>query len=103
MPWIMSLPERCKLNKLTFIDATHLREEEHDKYLQMGKKYHVPVIAIVLNISETELLRRDTERDFPRGRNRIKQQYQHFKTRFASLKRNLTEGSTCLVKRNLKY
>jgi polynucleotide kinase-phosphatase len=77
MDYIIS--KRCQLNKITFIDATHLREEEHDKYLQMGKKYHVPVIAMVLNISETELLRRDSERAFPRGRNRIKQQYQHFK------------------------
>lgn len=73
------IAKRCQLNKLTFIDATHLREEEHDKYLQMGKKFHLPVIAMVLNISETELLRRDSERAFPRGRSRIKQQYQHFK------------------------
>jgi polynucleotide kinase-phosphatase len=77
MDYVIS--KRCQLNKLTFIDATHLREDEHDKYLQMGKKYHIPVIAMVLNISETELLRRDSERPFSRGRNRIKQQYQHFK------------------------
>jgi polynucleotide kinase-phosphatase len=79
--------KRCELNKLTFIDATHLREDEHDKYLQMGKKYHVPVIAMVLNISETELLRRDSERAFPRGRNRIKQQYQHFKNMLRFIKK----------------
>ncbi|MEH7254261.1 polynucleotide kinase-phosphatase [Neobacillus niacini] len=85
MDYIIS--KRSKLNKLTFIDATHLREEEHDKYLQMGKKYHVPVIAIVLNISETELLRRDAERDFPRGKNRIKQQYQHFKNTLRFIKK----------------
>ncbi|MEH7178152.1 polynucleotide kinase-phosphatase [Neobacillus vireti] len=85
MDYVIS--KRCKLNKLTFIDATHLREEEHEKYLQMGKKYHVPVIAIVLNISETELLRRDAERDFSRGRNRIKQQYQHFKNTLRFIKK----------------
>jgi polynucleotide kinase-phosphatase len=85
MDYVIS--KRCKLNKLTFIDATHLREEEHEKYLQMGKKNHVPVIAIVLNISETELLRRDAERDFPRGRNRIKQQYQHFKNTLRFIKK----------------
>ena len=85
MDYVVS--KRCKLNKLTFIDATHLREEEHEKYLQLGKKYHVPVIAIVLNISETELLRRDAERDFPRGRNRIKQQYQHFKNALRFIKK----------------
>jgi polynucleotide kinase-phosphatase len=85
MDYVIS--KRCQLNKLTFIDATHLREEEHDKYLQMGKKYHVPVIAMVLNISETELLRRDMERAFPRGRNRIKQQYQHFKNTLRFIKK----------------
>ncbi|MEH6994976.1 AAA family ATPase, partial [Neobacillus drentensis] len=85
MDYVIS--KRCKLNKLTFIDAIHLREEEHEKYLQMGKKYHVPVIAFVLNISETELLRRDAERAFPRGRNRIKQQYQHFKNTLRFIKR----------------
>lgn len=85
MDYVVS--KRCKLNKLTFIDATHLREEEHEKYLQMGKKYHVPVIALVLNISETELLRRDMERDFPRGKNRIKQQYQKFKNTLRFIKK----------------
>jgi polynucleotide kinase-phosphatase len=81
------IAQRSKLNKLTFIDATHLREEEHEKYLQMGKKYHVPVIAMVLNISETELLRRDNERAFPRGRSRLKQQYQHFKNTLRFIKK----------------
>lgn len=61
------LAKRCRLNKLTFVDATHLRDYEREKYIQMARKYHVPAIAIVLNISETELIRRDAGRDFPRG------------------------------------
>ncbi|MBV7509419.1 polynucleotide kinase-phosphatase [Bacillus sp. sid0103] len=81
------IAKRCRLNKLTFIDATHLRDYEREKYLQMAKKYHVPAIAIVLNLAETELLRRDLERDFPRGKNRIKQQYQHFKKTLRSIKK----------------
>ena len=81
------IAKRCRLNKLTFIDATHLRDYEREKYLQMAKRYHVPAIAIVLNLAETELLRRDLERDFPRGKNRIKQQYQHFKKTLRSIKK----------------
>jgi polynucleotide kinase-phosphatase len=81
------IAKRCRLNKLTFIDATHLREYEREKYLQMAKKYHVPAIAIVLDLAETELLRRDLVRDFPRGKNRIKQQYQHFKKTLRSIKK----------------
>lgn len=81
------IARRCRLNKLTFIDATHLREDEREKYVQMAKKYHVPAIAIVLNLSETELLRRDAEREFPRGKNRIKQQYQQFKKTLRFIKK----------------
>ncbi len=81
------IAKRCGLNKLTFIDATHLRDYEREKYLQMAKRYHVPAIAIVLNLAETELLRRDLARDFPRGKNRIKQQYQHFKKTLRSIKK----------------
>lgn len=81
------IAKRCRLNKLTFVDATHLREDERDKYLQMAKKYHVPAIAIVLNLAESELLRRDQQRDFPRGKNRIKQQYQHFKKTLRFIKK----------------
>ncbi|WP_218964350.1 polynucleotide kinase-phosphatase [Bacillus sp. AFS031507] len=81
------IAKRCRLNKLTFIDATHLRDYEREKYLQMAKRYHVPAIAIVLNLAETELLRRDLVRDFPRGKNRIKQQYQHFKKTLRSIKK----------------
>ncbi|MEH6904838.1 polynucleotide kinase-phosphatase [Neobacillus drentensis] len=81
------IAKRCRLNKLTFIDATHLRDYEREKYLQMAKRYHVPAIAIVLNLAETELLRRDLARDFPRGKNRIKQQYQHFKKTLRSIKK----------------
>lgn len=81
------IARRCRLNKLTFIDATHLREDEREKYLQMAKKFHVPAIAIVLNLSETELLRRDGEREFPRGKNRIKQQYQQFKKTLRFIKK----------------
>ncbi|NHC42066.1 polynucleotide kinase-phosphatase [Bacillus sp. MM2020_1] len=81
------IAKRCRLNKLTFIDATHLRDYEREKYLQMAKRYHVPAIAIVLNLAETELLRRDLARDFPRGKNRIKLQYQHFKKMLRSIKK----------------
>jgi polynucleotide kinase-phosphatase len=79
--------KRCRLNKLTIIDATHLKEEDRERYIRMGKKYHVPVTAIVFNVAENELISRDTLRDFPRGKNRIKQQYQHFKRTLRFIKK----------------
>ncbi|MGG1678064.1 polynucleotide kinase-phosphatase [Neobacillus sp. NRS-1170] len=79
--------KRCCLNKLTIIDATHLKEDDRERYIRMGKKYHVPVVAIVFNVSEKELLTRDEHRDNPRGKNRIKQQYQQFKRTFRFIKK----------------
>ncbi|MEG0258607.1 MAG: polynucleotide kinase-phosphatase [Lysinibacillus sp.] len=68
------LQARCHLNKLTFVDATHLKSEERQKYITLGKKLHVPVSAVVLDVSVEELIRRDTNRSEPRGSKRIKQQ-----------------------------
>lgn len=79
--------KRARLNKLTIIDATHLKEDDRERYIRMGKKYHVPVVAIVLNVSEKELLMRDEHRDHPRGKNRIKQQFQQFKRSLKSIKK----------------
>ncbi|MFK9094820.1 polynucleotide kinase-phosphatase [Bacillus salipaludis] len=79
--------KRCRLNKLTIIDATHLKEEDRERYIRLGKKYHVPVVAVVFNVVEKELIVRDSLRDFPRGKNRIKQQYQQFKRTLRSIKK----------------
>lgn len=68
------LEARSSLNKCTFVDATHLQSEERQKYISLGKKLHVPVSAIVLDIPLDELLHRDTLRKDPRGSKRIKQQ-----------------------------
>ncbi|WP_430131360.1 polynucleotide kinase-phosphatase [Neobacillus pocheonensis] len=79
--------KRCRLNKLTLIDATHLKEDDRERYIRLGKKYHVPVVAIVLNVAEKELIARDEQRDNPRGKNRIKQQYQQFKRTLRFIKK----------------
>ncbi|MGG1400333.1 polynucleotide kinase-phosphatase [Bacillus salipaludis] len=81
------IEKRCRLNKLTLIDATHLRVEDRKRYLEIAKKHHVPAIAIVLNLPEKELLERDKEREYPRGRKRIKQQFQQFQKTLRSIKK----------------
>jgi polynucleotide kinase-phosphatase len=70
---------RCRLNKLTFVDATHLQPDDRKKYIALAKRSYVPIVAIVLDIPQDVLLERDKERDNPRGNRRIKQQYQVFK------------------------
>ncbi|MET0785987.1 MAG: polynucleotide kinase-phosphatase [Paenisporosarcina sp.] len=70
---------RCRLNKLTFVDATHLHSDDRKRYIGLARKNNVPILSIVLDIPENELLIRDEQRDKPRGKRRIKQQYQTFK------------------------
>lgn len=70
---------RCRLNKLVVVDATHLRSEDRRRYIALAKKNHVPIQAIVLDVSERVLTDRDENRDNPRGKRRIKQQFQIFR------------------------
>ncbi|MEH7332127.1 polynucleotide kinase-phosphatase [Neobacillus drentensis] len=94
--------KRCRLNKLTIIDATHLKEDDRERYIRMGKKYHVPVVAIVFNVPEKELLTRDEHRDYPRGKNRIKQQYQQFKRTIRFIKKEGFHRTYILNEEELK-
>ncbi|WP_019415155.1 polynucleotide kinase-phosphatase [Paenisporosarcina sp. TG20] len=78
---------RCRLNKLTFVDATHLHSEDRKRYIGLARKNNIPIVAIVLDIPENELLLRDEQRDKPRGKKRIKQQYQTFKRERSFIKK----------------
>lgn len=75
----MIVGKRSRLNKLTLVDATHLHPEDRQRYIQIARKQHVPIMVIVLDIPEVELLRRDAKRTYPRGKKRIKQQVQVFR------------------------
>lgn len=70
---------RCRLNKLTFVDATHLHCDDRKRYISLARKNNVLIASIVLEIPQEELLIRDRQRDHPRGERRIKEQYQVFK------------------------
>src|SRR5690606_5544091 len=70
---------RCRLNKLTFVDATHLYPEDRKRYISIAKNNHVPIVCVVLDLDQNVLLERDKNRENPRGNKRIKQQYQVFK------------------------
>lgn len=84
---------RSRLNKLTFVDATHLHPDDRKRYIAIARKYHVPLIALVLDIPQDVLLARDTQRENPRGKRRIKQQDQVFKREKRFLKK---EGYTAI-------
>ncbi|MEK4148208.1 polynucleotide kinase-phosphatase [Robertmurraya sp. FSL W8-0741] len=71
---------RCRLNKLTIVDATHLNPEDRKRYIAIAEKNHVPIMALVMDVDLNILLERDNSREHPRGSRRIKQQYQIFKS-----------------------
>lgn len=75
----MIIEKRSRLNKLTLVDATHLHADDRQRYIQIARRQHVPIMAIALDVPESELLRRDIQRDYPRGKKRIKQQVQVFR------------------------
>ncbi|TCI27732.1 polynucleotide kinase-phosphatase [Exiguobacterium sp. SH5S4] len=78
---------RARLNKLTIIDATHLYASDRKKYIELARRLHQPVYALVLDIDQVTLLERDQQRDFPRGGRRVKQQVQVFNREKRSMKR----------------
>ncbi|MGE6376064.1 polynucleotide kinase-phosphatase [Peribacillus muralis] len=78
---------RCRLNKLTMIDATNLHPDDRKRYIAIAKKHHVPIQAIVLDTPEEVLLARDEGREHPRGKRRIRQQCQTFKREKRNLKK----------------
>ncbi|MHC8520961.1 AAA family ATPase [Rossellomorea sp. H39__3] len=81
---------RCRMNKLTFVDATHLHPDDRKRYIAMAKENHVPVVALILDTDQDQLLERDLHRDNPRGKRRIKQQYQIFKREKRFVKKKAT-------------
>ncbi|CAI6081727.1 Bis(5'-nucleosyl)-tetraphosphatase, symmetrical [Paenibacillus sp. JJ-100] len=80
------LATRCRLNKLTWVDATHLYPEDRERLIELARKAHVPIIASVLDVPEHVLLERDERRKHPRGRQRVKQQAQQFKRTLRSIR-----------------
>lgn len=59
---------RCRLNRLTFIDATHLFADDRKRYIALAQKHHVPIVAVVLDTPQETLLERDEQRENSRGK-----------------------------------
>ncbi|GGA88655.1 polynucleotide kinase-phosphatase [Ornithinibacillus halotolerans] len=73
------IEKRCKLNKLTFVDATHLHADDRKRYIEIARNNHVPIVAVAFDVNQETLLERDDLREKPRGKRRIRQQFQTFK------------------------
>ncbi|MEK4062718.1 MULTISPECIES: polynucleotide kinase-phosphatase [unclassified Paenibacillus] len=77
---------RCRMGKLTVVDATHLLPEYRKKYIEMAADYDLPCTAWVLDLPEQILLERDKGRELPRGRQRVKAQFSQFKRSLRGLR-----------------
>ncbi|OKP81941.1 polynucleotide kinase-phosphatase [Paenibacillus helianthi] len=77
---------RSRLGKLTVVDATHLQPEYRRKYIDLAAAYDIPCAAWILDLPEQTLLERDRDRDQPRGRQRVKQQFVQFKRSLRGLR-----------------
>ncbi|GAF20899.1 hypothetical protein JCM19047_563 [Bacillus sp. JCM 19047] len=78
---------RCRLNKLTIVDATHLHPDDRERYRKIVRSHHLPILTLLFHTKEATLLLRDSERDEPRGKKRVKQQLQTFKQQLRLLKK----------------
>lgn len=78
---------RCRLNKLTVVDATHIYAEDRQRYLKIAEQNNVPIVAVVLNVSEKTLYRRDELRSQPRGKKRVNQQFHNLKKGLPSIRK----------------
>ncbi len=81
------IESRCRLNKLTIVDATHLHPSDRERYRNIARSHHLPILTLVFHTKEATLLLRDSERDEPRGKKRVKQQLQTFKQQLRLLKK----------------
>ncbi|SCB86986.1 MULTISPECIES: polynucleotide kinase-phosphatase [Priestia] len=92
---------RSKMGKLTIVDATHLYEDDRKRYIDLAKKNHIPCIALLLDVPTETLLERDENREFPRGKKRVKQQAQVFAKSKRSIKREGFRQQYVLTKEDI--
>lgn len=70
--------KRLAKGKLTVIDATNLHQEAREILIRIAKKYHVMLVGIVFDMSESVCLEHNEKRDSPVPVRVIRQQVQHF-------------------------
>jgi len=54
--------ERLRLGRLTVVDATNVKKEAREPFIEMARKYHVLPIAVAFKISERICAERNTQR-----------------------------------------
>lgn len=78
---------RLKLGKLVIIDATNLAALDRERYRKLANRYHLPFYGLLFNVSESELLTRDAQREHARGKRRVQSQVRQLKSEMRKIER----------------
>jgi protein phosphatase len=54
--------KRLARGRLTVVDATNLRPQDRQGYVQLASRFHCPAVAVVLNLPENECVERNAVR-----------------------------------------
>lgn len=83
------IEQRLTLNRLCVVDSTALTLQARHDLLNLARKYQVPCVALLFDVSLEKCIERDEARERTVGRAVIERQYEAFKQAQASLR---TEG-----------
>ena len=80
------IEQRLSINRLNVVDSTALTPPARKSLLDLARKFHVPAVALVIDVSLETCVERDTTRERSVGRQIIERQHQLFEQLKSSIK-----------------
>ena len=80
------IEQRLSINRLSVVDSTALTPPARKSLLDLARKFHVPAVALVIDVSRETCVERDTKRERSVGRQIIERQHQLFEQLKSSIK-----------------
>lgn len=72
------IEQRLSINRLSVVDSTALTPPARKELLELARKYHVPAVALLIDVPLETCVQRDTQRERSVGRQIIERQHQLF-------------------------
>jgi len=80
------LEQRLSINRLSVVDSTALTPPARKNLLDLARKYHVPAVALLIDVPLETCVERDAKRQRSVGRQIIERQHQFFEQLKSSIK-----------------
>lgn len=80
------LEQRLSINRLSVVDSTALTPPARKNLLDLARKYHVPTVALLIDVPLETCVERDANRERTVGRAIIERQHQFFEQLKSSIK-----------------